>query len=46
MEALGKVKMKDVEAAQQEVIAIVRKLESEGTISLKGAVGGGDQYVD
>jgi flagellar motor switch protein FliG len=38
------VKIKDVEAAQQQVIAIVRQLESEGTISMKGG-GGGEQYV-
>ena len=46
MEALGKVKMKDVEVAQQEIIAIVRKLEAEGLVNLRGAVGGGDLYVD
>jgi flagellar motor switch protein FliG len=43
MEALGPVKIKDVEAAQQQIIAIVRQLESEGVINLKGA--GGEQYV-
>jgi len=43
MEALGPVKIKEVEAAQQQIIAIVRQLENEGTISLKGA--GGEQYV-
>ena len=46
MEALGKVKMKDVEVAQQEIIGIVRKLEAEGLVNLRGAVGGGDLYVD
>lgn len=46
MEALGKVKMKDVETAQQEIISVVRKLEAEGVVSLRGAVGGGDEYVD
>jgi len=44
MEALGPVKIKDVEAAQQQVIAAVRQLESEGTVSLK-AGGGDDQYI-
>ncbi len=44
MEALGPVKIKDVEAAQQQVIAVVRQLESEGVISLKGG-GGNEQYV-
>ena len=46
MDALGKVKMKDVEVAQQEIIGIVRKLEAEGVVNLRGTVGGGDQYVD
>jgi flagellar motor switch protein FliG len=43
MEALWPVKIKDVESAQQSVIAVVRQLESEGVLSLKGAVG--EQYV-
>jgi flagellar motor switch protein FliG len=32
-----------VEAAQQQIISIVRQLESDGAINLKGA--GGEQYV-
>jgi len=44
MEALGPMKMKDVEAAQQQVIAVVRQLESEGVLNLKGG-GGDEQYV-
>jgi flagellar motor switch protein FliG len=43
MEALGPVKIKDVDAAQQTVIGLVRQLESQGVLSLKGAVG--EQYV-
>jgi len=43
MEALGPVKIKEVEAAQQQIIAIVRQLEAEGIVSLKGTVG--EQYV-
>jgi flagellar motor switch protein FliG len=43
MDALGPIKIKEVEAAQQQIIAIVRQLESEGVVSLKGAVG--EQYV-
>ena len=43
MEALGPIKIKEVEAAQQQIIAIVRQLESEGVVSLKGTVG--EQYV-
>src|SRR5438105_10427518 len=43
MDSLGPVKIKEVEASQQQIIAVVRQLESEGTISLKGTVG--EQYV-
>src|SRR5690349_20792325 len=43
MEALGPVKIKEVEAAQQQIISVVRQLESDGVLSLKGAVG--EQYV-
>ena len=43
MDALGPVKIKEVEAAQQQIIGVVRQLESDGTINLKGA--GGEQYV-
>lgn len=43
MEAAGPVRIKDVEGAQQQVLAVVQQLESEGTVSLKG--GGADQYV-
>jgi flagellar motor switch protein FliG len=43
MDAMGPVKIKEVEAAQQEIIAIVRKLEAEGVVNLRGTVG--EQYV-
>jgi len=43
MEALGPVKIKEVDAAQQQIISIVRQLEAEGVVSLKGTVG--EQYV-
>jgi flagellar motor switch protein FliG len=43
MEALGPVKIKEVEGAQQQIIAIVRQLEAEGVLSLRGTVG--EQYV-
>lgn len=43
MDAMGPVKIKDVETSQQQIISIVRQLEAEGVISMKGAVG--DQYV-
>jgi flagellar motor switch protein FliG len=44
MDALGPIKIKEVESSQQQIIAVVRQLEAEGLISLKG--GGGDQYVE
>ncbi len=44
MDVLGPVKIKEVEAAQQEIVAIVRKLDQEGVISIKG--GGSDEYVN
>jgi flagellar motor switch protein FliG len=43
METMGPIKVRDVEAAQQQIIALVRQLESEGVINLKGSVG--EQYV-
>ncbi len=44
MDTMGPVKIKDVEGAQQQIINVVRQLETAGTISLKGG-GGGEQYV-
>ncbi|HZT30550.1 MAG TPA: flagellar motor switch protein FliG [Bryobacteraceae bacterium] len=43
IEALGPVRIKEVEAAQQQIIAIARRLQAEGQFSLRGS--GGDQYV-
>ena len=43
IDSLGPVRIKEVEAAQQQIINAARQLESEGAISLKGAVG--EQYV-
>lgn len=43
MDSLGPIKIKEVEAAQQQIISIVRQLENEGVISTKGA--SGEQYV-
>jgi len=43
MEALGPVRLRDVEKAQHEVVEIVQKLEEEGLVSLRG--GSGDEYV-
>lgn len=43
IDALGPIKMRDVENAQQEVISNARALEAEGVFSLRG--GDEDQYV-
>jgi flagellar motor switch protein FliG len=43
LESLGPIKIKEVELAQQQIIAVIRQLEADGTISLKGTVG--EQYV-
>jgi len=43
MDAAGPVRIRDVEAARQQILAVVQQLEQEGVLSLKG--GGGDQYV-
>jgi flagellar motor switch protein FliG len=43
MDALGPIKIKEVEGAQQQIIAMVRQLEAEGVINLKGTAG--EQYV-
>ena len=41
LENLGPAKISDVEAAQQKIIKVVKKLEEEGSIVIAGA-GGGD----
>ncbi|MCB1123197.1 MAG: flagellar motor switch protein FliG [Verrucomicrobiae bacterium] len=43
LEMMGPVRIKEVEAAQEIVLQVVRKLEEEGEISLDGD--GEDQYV-
>ena len=43
LEAMGSVKRKDVDAAQQAMIALAREMEKEGAISLSG--GAEEQYV-
>lgn len=42
MDAAGPVRIKDVEAAQKQIIEKVKELQAEGVISLTG---GSDQYV-
>jgi flagellar motor switch protein FliG len=43
MESMGPIRIKEVEGAQQQIIALVRQLEGEGVITIKGTVG--EQYV-
>ena len=43
LSSMGPVKLKDVEKAQQGVVDVARKLESEGKVSLAG--GGEDEYI-
>ncbi len=47
MDAMGPIKIREVEAAQQQIIAVVRTLQGEGIISRQKSGGGGgdDQYV-
>jgi flagellar motor switch protein FliG len=44
MEALGPVRIRDVQAAQSQVVAVVRQLQQQGAIATSRA-GGGDEYV-
>ena len=44
MDVLGPVKIRDVEAAQQQIVSVIRKLDESGVISLKG--GSGDEYIN
>jgi flagellar motor switch protein FliG len=43
LESMGPVRIKEVNAAQQQIIALVRQLEGEGIVAMKGTVG--EQYV-
>jgi len=43
IDSLGPVKIREVEAAQQQIISTIRTLEAEGTLSVRGTVG--EQYV-
>jgi flagellar motor switch protein FliG len=44
LDAMGPVKLKDVEKAQQSIVDVVRKLEAEGKIMIGGG-GAEDQLV-
>ena len=43
MDALGPVRIRDVHAAQSQIVAVVRQLQQQGAISTSR--GGGDEYV-
>ena len=43
LDSMGPVRSKEVEGAQQQIIALVRQLEAEGVVTMKGTVG--EQYV-
>jgi flagellar motor switch protein FliG len=43
MEVLGAIRLRDVEKAQQEIVAIARKLEEEGLLTTGAAAG--EPYV-
>jgi flagellar motor switch protein FliG len=43
MEALGPVRIRDVQEAQQQVVAVVRQLQQNGSIA--NTRDGGDEYV-
>ncbi len=43
MDALGPVRIRDVEAAQQQLVAIVRQMQQQGAIHVSR--GGSDEYV-
>jgi flagellar motor switch protein FliG len=43
MDALGPVRIRDVQTAQTQVVAIIRQLQQQGAITLSR--GGGDEYV-
>ena len=45
MDFMGQVKLKDVAAAQREIVDIMRELDEQGVISLSGGGDGDDGYV-
>ncbi|MCX5863573.1 MAG: flagellar motor switch protein FliG [Deltaproteobacteria bacterium] len=45
MEIMGPTRVKDVEAAQQAIIKIAKRLEQEGKIQLMSGGGGEDEFV-
>ena len=45
MDVLGPVKVRDVEAAQQEIVAVIRKLDQDGVINIRGG-SRAEEYVN
>jgi len=45
MEIMGPTRVKDVEAAQQSILKIAKRLEQEGKVQLSGGGGGEDEFV-
>jgi len=45
IEYLGPVKLRDVEAAQQKIVAVVRRLEEAGEIIVQGRGGGAEEII-
>ncbi|MEJ2082832.1 MAG: flagellar motor switch protein FliG [Acidobacteriota bacterium] len=43
MEALGPIRLKEVESARQQIVAVIREMDVAGEIDIGGS--GGDQYV-
>ncbi len=46
MDFMGQVKMKDVTAAQREIVEVLRELDDQGVINLGGTENEADQYVN
>ena len=44
--SLGPVRIRDVEAAQHRIIALVKQMQTEGAIGALGTQGGDDKYVE
>jgi flagellar motor switch protein FliG len=44
MDFMGQVKLRDVTAAQREIVDVLRLLDEQGVVSLGGG-GGADEYV-
>jgi flagellar motor switch protein FliG len=44
-ELLGKVRLKDVEQEQRDIVAVIRGLEAAGEVNLREAEQGEDVYV-